>query len=243
MREIPDAELALVKLVVAHGEITFWNNAAYQTSGATTQAQPATQAGKAFQNVAIGAGGIVGGPASVALAVGVSALFNVFEAVANGNDDAFREARLSAVVDELRRVAGEVRKIQEARAAAGKPVDPPDPLTQGVLFSEFAEAVASAATLEKRTAVVHAAARQFDPEAGAPAVRKYWFDLARVLGDLDIVVIRLLRREHNATIVRFKVQGFGGNPSRRLTAPSTPPTSSNRGRATSAEAASCDTKR
>lgn len=44
VREIPDAELALVKLVVAHGEITFWNNAAYQTSGATTQAQPATQA-------------------------------------------------------------------------------------------------------------------------------------------------------------------------------------------------------
>jgi len=170
------------------------------------------QAGKAFQNVAIGVAGLVGGPAGVALTVGVSALFNVFEAVANGNAEAFREARIGAVEDELRRVAEEVRKIQEARAATGKPIDAPDPLTQGVLFSEFAEAVASAATPEKRTALVHAAARQFDPNRGNAAVRQHWFAAARSLTDMEVVVIRLVDREYSIYSERNMVYGLDGKP-------------------------------
>lgn len=159
------------------------------------------QAGKAFQNVAIGAAGLVGGLPAVALSVGVGALFNIFDAVANGNDDAFREARIAAVEDEIRRVADEVRKIQQTRVETGKPLNAPDALTQGALFSEFAEAVASAATPEKRTALVHAAALQFDPDLGPSGVRSYWFQQVRALADIEVVALTLLAK-HGAVVLR-----------------------------------------
>lgn len=170
------------------------------------------QAGKAFQGVAIGAAGLVGGLPGVALAVGATGVFNVFEALLTRKTEAFNDARFAALEDEVRKVADEVRTIQEVRAAAGKPLDAPDPLTQGALFSKFAEAVGSAATPDKRTALVHAAARQFDPSRGNPAARQYWFEAARSLTDMEVVVVRLLDREHSIYNERNMVHGFDGKP-------------------------------
>jgi len=157
------------------------------------------QAGKAFQGVVVGAAGLVGGLPAVALTVGAAGLFNVFESLLAGKTDAFNEARIAALEDEVRLVADKVRKSEDARAAAGKPPERPDPIAQGVLFSEFAESVASAATSEKRTALVHAAACQFDPDLGSVAVRKHWFDEVRGLSDMDIFAIRMLARERILT--------------------------------------------
>lgn len=152
------------------------------------------QAGKAFQNVALGLAGAAGGAAGVALTVGASALFNIFDAVANANTEAFQQARIAALEDDVLRVRDEVKAIQERLSKAGKPMDPPDAPTQARVFSDFAEAVAKAATPEKRTALVHAAARQFDPEVGPASVRKYWFDQVRQLSDVQVAAIRLLVR-------------------------------------------------
>jgi hypothetical protein len=170
------------------------------------------QAGKAFQGVALGVAKLAGGPTGIALTVGATALFNIFEAVANANTQAFQEARIAALEDDVIRVRDEVKALQEARASAGKPAAPPDAPTQVRIFSDFAEAVADAATPEKRTALVHAAARQFDPDAGFPAVRRYWFNAVRSLSDMEVVTLRLLADEVAVYSERNMVHGTGGNP-------------------------------
>jgi len=161
------------------------------------------QGGKAFQSVALGLVGIAGGPGGIALTVGVGALFNIFDAAANANTLAFQEARIAALEDDVLRVRDEVKALQAARAAQGKPIDAPDAPTQAQIFSDFAEAVANAATPEKRTALVHAAAKQFDPDVGALPVRKYWFNEVRRLDDMEIAALSLLH-QHGALV-------FSGN--------------------------------
>lgn len=172
------------------------------------------QGGKAFQNVALGVAGLAGGPASVAITAGVGAFFNIFDAVATANTQAFQEARIAALEDDLIRVRDEVRTLQAARVAEGKPIGAPDAPTQTQIFSDFVEAVSSAPTSEKRTALVHAAARQFDPDLGSVAVRKHWFDEVRRLSDMEIFAIRMLAREGILTFTSQHKANSARNPTR-----------------------------
>lgn len=157
------------------------------------------QAGSAFQTVALGVAGLAGGPGGIAVSVGAVALLNIFDAVANANTQAFQEARIAALEDDVIRVRDEIKALQAARAAEGKPVEAPDAPSQAQIFSDFAEAVANAATPEKRTALVHAAAKQFDPDAGTLPVRKYWFNEVRKLTDMEVAALSLLQ-QHGALV-------------------------------------------
>jgi hypothetical protein len=85
-----------------------------------------------------------------------------------------------------------VEAPESKRAAAGKPPERPDPLRTNAVFSDFAKSVSTAITPAKRVALVNAAARQFDPDAGDASTRAYWFARVKALSDVQVLLIQLL---------------------------------------------------
>jgi hypothetical protein len=174
-------------------------------------------ANKALEHTAAGAaaavGTVVAGPfGALTGAVVVRTGVDWFQRRANKNDDSLYEARLSAMEDEFGKLDERVRKLEARRAAEGGKLDRDDLLSREAVYSEFAKGVTEAATPEKRLALVNAAARQFDPIAGLPSVREYWFKRVRALPDLELQVVRILH-EHNA--IAFNGAIFAVHPAPR----------------------------
>lgn len=74
----------------------------------------------------------------------------------------------------------------DARVGALEEKDRQDILSKEVVYSRFAQDVSSAATPEKREALVNATAHQFDPRKGSPATRDYWLRQLRDLPESEL---------------------------------------------------------
>jgi hypothetical protein len=162
-----------------------------------------------IKNVAIGASGVLGAAAAGPGGAVVAGAFTTsvadwFSSIRNRSDEALNEARLSAVEDECQRLDDRMRKFEAERAAQGVPEEPPDVLRQHAVSSEFAQAVSTARTREKREALVNAAAHQFDPRLGAPAAREYWFGVIRSLPDVQIWALRTCNEQKSVAFQNGK---------------------------------------
>jgi hypothetical protein len=118
-----------------------------------------------------------------------------FDAVASGNDEALREARLGSLEAEFRRLSERVARLERETAT-----DRNDPLTREQTFSRFAKDVADAKTPAKREALINAAAHQFDPRMGSAEARSFWYSVVAGLTDLDLLMSRLLAEHEHVTI-------------------------------------------
>jgi len=159
-------------------------------------AAAAKQAG--FTDDQIAAGGVV--------ATGFSTYISErWRLLTTQNDRAAFALEVPQLTEQVTRLTERIAKIEERLAANDQPPEPLDTIRANVVFSEFAKGVSEAATPAKRAALVNAAARQFDPEFGEPAVRGHWLNRVRSLSDLEIRVLALIA-EH--TKVAFNPKGL-----------------------------------
>jgi hypothetical protein len=144
----------------------------------------------AKETIKIGAVALCGTGAGVLGAVVAATGIEWFRGVMMGNDENLREARVSELEDDFRKLDERVRKL-EAEAAARGDIEPPwSPLTQNAVYSDFARAVAEAPTPEKREALVNAAAHLRDPSMGDPSTRWYWWNVVKGLSDTHLAALR-----------------------------------------------------
>lgn len=101
-------------------------------------------------------------------------------------------AEENVLLDYCAKLDERVRKIEERLFDTGQKPDRQDLLSKEVTFSRFAKGLGEAATVEKREALVHATAYQFDPRKGSPATRDYWLRKVRDASDAEISLVNLL---------------------------------------------------
>jgi len=138
-------------------------------------------------------GAAVAGPGGAVVAgvlVGTAASW--FRAKASGNDEGWRDARLSAVEDQFYQLDARMRELEAERARQGVSEEQPDILREEAVFSEFANAVSRAKTPEKRMALVNAAAHQFDPRMGRRESRDFWLQKISSLSELELAFIAIV---------------------------------------------------
>jgi len=138
-----------------------------------------------------------------------------FRAKANGNDEAWREARLSAVEHQFYQLEARMRQFEAERAAEGVPEESPDALREEAVYSQFAEAVARAKTPEKRIALVNAAAHQFDSRMGRPESRNFWFQKLSSLSELELAFISIVADKPVCFLANEMIQFDPGAPEPR----------------------------
>jgi hypothetical protein len=156
-------------------------------------------------SVGLAAAALVDPAAGVLATATVGTAFAWFRRRAARHDGPFDPALIADVGDEFKRVDAAVEGLRARLEAVEKKVDRQDSLSQERIFSEFADSVVGARTPEKRTALVHATARQFDPTAGEPSVRAYWMRRVSDMPDLEIRFVQLLG-EHG--MLAFKDGAF-----------------------------------
>ncbi len=154
-------------------------------------------ASKALEQLVVRGAGVAvaaaGGSPGEALAATVAASTGLewFKLRATGKDSAIQAGLVIDMAEHFARLDSAVAEIAERLAKLELAPDRQDPLTQDAVYSDFAKAVSEAPTPEKREALVHVAAHQFNPEMGTPASRAYWMRRVSVLSDIEIATIKL----------------------------------------------------
>jgi hypothetical protein len=103
-----------------------------------------------------------------------------FKAKATASDTAIAAAEYAALFEEFRKLDERVSKLEQQ--------DRRDALSRQATYSRFARDVSDAAATEKREALVHATACQFDPSKGPPALRDYWLRRVRDLHEPQLAL-------------------------------------------------------
>jgi hypothetical protein len=110
-----------------------------------------------------------------------------FKTKASMPTSAIQAAEYSALFEEFRKLGERVALLEKK--------DRQDALAKQVVFSRFAKDVSEAATTEKREALVHATAYQFDPSRGSPATRDYWLRKVRSASDAELALVLLASKK------------------------------------------------
>lgn len=110
----------------------------------------------------------------------------------SGDSGELATAEATVLFDYCARLDGRLSVIETHLLESGQKPDRQDLLSKEVTFSRFARGLGEAATVEKREALVHATAYQFDPRKGSPATRDYWLRQVRELPESDLAFINLV---------------------------------------------------
>jgi hypothetical protein len=111
-----------------------------------------------------------------------------FRARAEQNDLDLQRARFEELEAMCREIDVRVKRLEDAGVKEERPVTAKDEL-----YSDFVQDLSRAQTDLRREALTNAAAQQFDPRMGSQAVRKYFFDRAAELTDVETLVVLQLQ--------------------------------------------------
>jgi hypothetical protein len=125
-------------------------------------------------------------------------------------------AEENVLLDYCAKLDERVRKIEERLVDTGQKPDRQDLLSKEVTFSRFAKGLGEASTVEKREALVHATAYQFDPRKGSPATRDHWLRRVRELPEAELSFVLLLAAHTEVAFSHRQIYwsdgGGGGGP-------------------------------
>ena len=142
----------------------------------------------------------------------------------SGDDADLALAEETVALEYCRRLDARLADLEAKAAADGQKPDRQDLLTKEVTFSRFAKSLGEATTEEKREAIVHATAYQFDPRKGPPAMRDYWLRRVRDLPEHELSLVLLIANRgpivfYHEEVLALEPQGNGGSHVRDLDFP------------------------
>lgn len=132
---------------------------------------------------------------------GSGAVLAIFKGIVDDNDERFKEALVGELHDHVNRLQSAVDELRKKLEAQGKRLDDLDLIAQRKVVKEYVDAIGASVGEEKRLALVRAAARQYDPDAGTLAMRSYWMGVIGSLSDVEVSAISLCVR--GAVCVKF----------------------------------------
>jgi hypothetical protein len=117
-----------------------------------------------------------------------------------GADERLKKAIQDDLESRVVRLQARIDELAKELAAQGKVLAELGAVRTAMLFREFAEASTRSGSSEKSDALICAAARQFDPNMGSDAFRRFWYDVVVALTDVEVALVRLLLTYKQVTI-------------------------------------------